>query len=727
MPYSKIDVGVRYVFYSSLLNEEKNSLRGLGARASNIIHSEAGSLSSSANNETETKMDQVIKLLQIALLQEQQAEKNFLTEKIINNPIFSPYKNFLQKIKACASPNGTFDYITFTSALNIALQGIDNFNKNNELELQRIEEITRNIKSQIQLMKTDKNMSEDIARKELSEAYIRHGGTYDKQYKAISDGVTRTLAGQRAIKVQTIIEKILNEYRYRFIELANGKFYNVTDQDILDIIITPLTTAILTDCINEDNLESELQNLIDQEYNLPNLINENKAAKLDTSFKVKKDRDSNLFKGDQLTNTFLTLFDEGEDEAIRVLDKYLIGDNPKSKGKNFETLIKELNSIPINNVTARASKKGAISKKIKYQLNKPGVYNEIHNALKNVKVKISRPDESEIIAGAQAALYLSGSTVSVEGKNNLKNDFVITVNFPDDLLKNVFNSIEKDFLSQVKREENLIREAELSSSKKNTTNINATTALYNVLLTIEKTKKKKQNSKNSSARVRDELNSLKKSFYIQGSAKDLMTYDNEIGFVGGTLGSKWDIAVDNLLKMYEKGGISVVDKNWLLTAIMNTSSSSLGYDLKSPIEQYLSFAAAMMMFGQGGSQMILAGEQLNNNIKIRNKPNIMNLYFLNSNYYPASLVLQIILNNLTKVYTSLISVMSAQTQNKTGVKIINNSRYGMVSGYEKMEPLTSWEKHGEMTEQNLNIEFTFLAGILDILEKLQGQMNNLIA
>ena len=34
-------------------------------------------------------------------------------------------------------------------------------------------------------MKTDKNMPENIARKELSEAYIRHGGTYDKQYKAI--------------------------------------------------------------------------------------------------------------------------------------------------------------------------------------------------------------------------------------------------------------------------------------------------------------------------------------------------------------------------------------------------------------------------------------------------------------------------------------------------------------------------------------------------------------
>ena len=74
MPYLNISPGVRYVFYSSLLNENSSSLQALGRHASNILNSGANQLQTSENNDTETKIDQVIKLLQIALKQEQEAE-----------------------------------------------------------------------------------------------------------------------------------------------------------------------------------------------------------------------------------------------------------------------------------------------------------------------------------------------------------------------------------------------------------------------------------------------------------------------------------------------------------------------------------------------------------------------------------------------------------------------------------------------------------------------------
>lgn len=726
MPYLNISPGVRYVFYSSLLNENNSSLQALGKHASNILNSGANQLQTSENNDTETKMDQVIKLLQIALKQEQDVEINFIQQKIINNPAFSNYPLFLNKLKKSCSSRENFDYLNVISAINIALQGANNFKKNNDLEIQRIEQIIKNVQSQINLLKKESNLSENLIKEKLSNSYIRHGGSYQKQYSQISEGVKKTLAGQRTEKIQKILEKILNEYKYKFIELGNGNFFNITDQDILNILQTPLTTAILTECINENNIEQELQNLIEKEYNLPNLKNESKSAKIETSFRVKRDKQSDLFKGDKLTDTFITLLEEGEDEAIKTLDKYLLeGNSNSNKGKTFETLLKELNEISLDKPRARASKKGIISKKIRYQLNKPGVYNEIYNSLKKIKVKISRPEESEIIAAAQAAITFSEANVFVEGNQNLKNDFVITVNFPNNLLDNVFNFIEKDFQNQVKKQENLIREAELGSAKDATTSIEATTALYQILIKANEAKKIKQNIKALASKAQKDLNLLKESFYIQGSAKDLMTYDNDIGFVGGTLGSSWDVAVNNLLQMYEKGGISTIDKDWLLTAILNTSSSSLGHHLKAPIEKYLSFAAAMMMFGQGGSQMILAGQQLNNNISIINKPNIMNLYYLNSNYYPASLVLQIILNNLTQVYTSLISFMNKETQNKTGVKIINNSYYGM-EPIEGKDKITRWTEHAATTQKNLRIEFTFLAGILDILRNLQSQMSKVI-
>ena len=420
MPYLNISPGVRYVFYSSLLNENSSSLQALGRHASNILNSGANQLQTSEDNDTETKMDQVIKLLQIALKQEQDAEINFIQQKIINNPAFSNYPLFLNKLKKSCSSRENFDYLNVISAINIALQGADNFKKNNDLEIQRIEQIIKNVQSQINLLKKESNLSENLIKERLSNSYIRHGGSYQKQYSQISEGVKKTLAGQRTEKIQKILEKILNEYKYKFIELGNGNFFNITDQDILNILQTPLTTAILTECINENNIEQELQNLVEKEYNLPNLKNESKSAKIETSFRVKRDKQSDLFKGNKLTDTFITLLEEGEDKAIKVLDKYLLeGNSNNNKGKTFETLLKELNEISLDKPRSRASKKGIISKKIRYQLNKPGVYNEIYNSLKKIKVKISRPEESEIIPAAQAAITFLEANVFVVGKMTL--------------------------------------------------------------------------------------------------------------------------------------------------------------------------------------------------------------------------------------------------------------------------------------------------------------------
>ena len=149
---------------------------------------------------------------------------------------FSNYPLFLNKLKKSCSSRENFDYLNVISAINIALQGADNFKKNNDLEIQRIEQIIKNIQSQINLLKKESNLSENLIRERLSNSYIRHGGSYQKQYNQISEGVKKTLAGQRTEKIQKILEKILNEYKYKFIELGNGNFFNITDQDILNIL-----------------------------------------------------------------------------------------------------------------------------------------------------------------------------------------------------------------------------------------------------------------------------------------------------------------------------------------------------------------------------------------------------------------------------------------------------------------------------------------------------------
>ena len=70
-----------------------------------------------------------------------------------------------------------------------------------------------------------------------------------------------------------------------------------------------------------------------------------------------------------------------------------------------------------------------------------------------------------------------------------------------------------------------------------------------------------------------ELKSLLTGFYVQESVKDIQFINPEVGFKGGTLGGDWESALNNLLKMYETGGLNPIDYQWLRFAILNSSSA----------------------------------------------------------------------------------------------------------------------------------------------------------
>jgi hypothetical protein len=102
---------------------------------------------------------------------------------------------------------------------------------------------------------------------------------------------------------------------------------------------------------------------------------------------------------------------------------------------------------------------------------------------------------------------------------------------------------------------------------------------------------------------------------------------------------------------------------------------------------------------------------------------VFNLYYLNSIYYPGSLVLQIILNRLKECSQELTGIKD-QYASGTGVQIINNSHYGIGETNMNANPEARWVSHGEKTISQIEIHFTFLAGMLDILNSLQQKLSN---
>jgi len=82
------------------------------------------------------------------------------------------------------------------------------------------------------------------------------------------------------------------------------------------------------------------------------------------------------------------------------------------------------------------------------------------------------------------------------------------------------------------------------------------------------------------------------------SVKDYSLYNNSLGFHGGSLGSHTapEKVIDNITEMYELGGISKVDAEELLFAVINCGDAMIGNHLRTSLETYLLGGAALIMF-----------------------------------------------------------------------------------------------------------------------------------
>jgi hypothetical protein len=52
--------------------------------------------------------------------------------------------------------------------------------------------------------------------------------------------------------------------------------------------------------------------------------------------------------------------------------------------------------------------------------------------------------------------------------------------------------------------------------------------------------------------------------------------------------------------MYEYGGVSIPDLDWLIFAVYNSGNDMVGSHLKNPLENALSSVAGMLLFDDAG-------------------------------------------------------------------------------------------------------------------------------
>lgn len=764
-----ITTSSRYVFYKSLLHKKFSKSSDLlyarvAQSALSVLNS--GELDKTSDNSEESKIQQVINLLEIALQMEQDAEKDFLVKNFINNPIFSQYKKFHSEISAfCESKN--FDYLQFIKLINQGLTGIENFNSDFiQKEIERIDILQTNIKKIFpKETKREKN--------ERFRHYVQRGGNYSAAsdridpddptkylfpYEQLSKNLPKTHQGQLADKIQKTIQKFFNNYSSELIALCESKNLITEgtndEQLIFNKIHKPLSIA-LTEILSfqsKTDLETVF-NTFSTELDSRLKQFESALEVEGNTYRIHRGEDGQVL-GTDLYNYINAACKNGDENIRKWIDDALTenASNIQSSLKDidsFEKLQKYVNGKENKNSrnkrSSMSSRKGNASKILKQAIQLKEKSTKLkceekikiitYEQLSDMKITVSRPKQAEITAAVNALIRTSGNNVYIEGSTNLKNDFVISFDIP---INKILSNYQNSLLETIRQSEDefrkgfrqltsgyIIPEDILNPTKYTTTSVEASMMLKNI--TDDYIKKIKQ-AQLTATEVKEELQNIKNSLIVQGSVKDFYTFDNEFGFVGGTLGSDWHTALENLYKMYEQGGIDVADFKWLEFAILNCSPESLGAHLKNPIEKYLSFAAAMMMFNYGASQIAYAGEILKNKTE-SDSMKVFNLYYLNSIYYPGSLILQIILNRLKDCAQDLTGIKDKYSSG-TGVQILNNSHYdidttrGKTKASANSTPEERWNIQAKNTDELISINFTFLAGLLDILDSLQEKLSS---
>ena len=243
---------------------------------------------------------------------------------------------------------------------------------------------------------------------------------------------------------------------------------------------------------------------------------------------------------------------------------------------------------------------------------------------------------------------------------------------------------------------------------------------------ISQTKKLDEQIAEKVCEKEKEGKALEEAFVVHGTNKKYSIFDNLTGFSAGVLGlgknsGSWNrgssdvvSAISNICYMAEKGGISKLDKEWLIEAAINCASGLIGDDLllKDPLQKLLSALAGALMFDDAGLIMheIAQGVEQENTKKLLS----IHMYNLNGLYFPLSYV-------LNQTYEGLKEAKEKTEEIYKGnqVHIINKYRT------KKFLPFTEedWIRESQTAIDKTAVKMTFMAGFLDILNELFPKNN----
>ena len=239
----------------------------------------------------------------------------------------------------------------------------------------------------------------------------------------------------------------------------------------------------------------------------------------------------------------------------------------------------------------------------------------------------------------------------------------------------------------------------------------------------EKVKQALQEKSVSTEEIDKCIKELQNTIQISTTVKSYNRYNNKEGFHGGSLGGTVEHQLENIYKMYDYGGITMDDIDWMTFAVYNCGSNMLGSKNKEPIEHFLSAAAGMLLFDDAGEEALYIQHQAEENYTGSSR--FLHLYHLNDFYFPSSYILQLTYNGLMKAYNILEQEFQDHINKNTGVSTAQSQGAIIKIENKVSEPsagITNWESFFSDNSKNVSVNIVFLAGLLDIIQLLNNSI-----
>ena len=677
-------------------------------------------------------------------------------------------KYLSSKLKAIFNQS-SFDYMEFIELINQLLLGKDQYEKILKYEQERLELIQKarnNLADykEIIIKKKKGKETEDIKlsgteieeyfRKEYLEKHTPQafrgffqgiGPTIDNVLNNfVNQEITKAMQSKEVLeKAKTIIcdpanpgweevkmlilkNVMTNSLEPQVIDQLIGKQKDTGKEEINKIIdgfISSMSNKmnnILIKNLSAENYEKKSfkQLFIDEKNNSVQVLGEGLGE-----FFLSSPETQALFKDRIKDNKKLTTLIENYNKAIQ--QEQLSQNDKEVKNTQDEKRKSRGSSIELGKLSTFL--KQSLQESFDQELDPVKIANDFKQALISKTLTITGPQYSELISNVIMQIKANGVDTYALGKENYKADSIHIISTPVKLttysnlanqskgkLTKMLNfnqstfhdTFQKSFMSNLST-----KETDYKQGKKSWFDAIDKTQ-KEIANQIQKTMDKDTNEQQA---MQAAAEYLKNSIVVTETDKTFNLYQNDIGFVSGSLGGNLQSQLNNIAELFNSAGVGLSSKevDWLMVALVNCSPYALGAGNRTPLEKYLSTLIGFAIFDEGSAEISLLTNQAKEEYQ-QSSPKLLHLYRLNGLYFPGSFILSRIREgletNLNEAMGEMTSSDGAKINASASPEIIQ--RTGTLSDQWKATYKTA------SSPQYTSIEVTFLSGLLNIINNL---------